>query len=392
MDRSRSRPLGDARLSSSLAMSIAAGVAALIAIFGETDPVTWITVVFSLVGLVPWVLVATGARVDPLLFVGMTMLPAGAVVLLDGNPGGLFPVLITVVWITRRRDGRLVVPLSLVAAAGMTIGCGLVNPGEFEGTVYFLGGVGVAWFAGELLRRQESLVVELREAGERERARAAVEERTRIAREVHDVIAHSLTVTILHVSGARRALNTDPQRAATALEQAEVIGRESLDSIRQVVGLLRCVETDPTAVEEVDEAPLPQISDIPSLVSQYRDAGLKVDASIDLDGVSAGAMTSLTAFRLVQEAMSNSLQHAPGEPVSLSIGLDEDGSVIRMMAENPVGEVDFRGREESRRGLGLTGMTERVRAAGGTIEIGPTSRGTWLVKAELPLDLAQERT
>ena len=78
--------------------------------------------------------------------------------------------------------------------------------------------------------------------------------------------------------------------------------------------------------------------------------------------------------------------------MSLRIGLDEDGSVIRMEAENPVREVDSRRRGEIRRGLGLTGMVERVRASGGSIEAGPTTRGTWLVTAELPVDLVQERS
>ena len=390
MNDSPTRRLGGARLSTTLAMSLAAGGAALIAIFGDADPITWITVVFAVVGLAPWVLEARGVRLEPLLFVVMTMLPAAVIVLLDGNPGGLFPVLITVVRITHHRRGRGVVAIGLLTAVGMTIGCTLVQPGEYEGTVYFLGGIGVAWLAGVLLRRQETLVAELRDATERERAHAAVEERTRIAREVHDVIAHSLTVTLLHVTGARRAMASDPQRAAAALERAEAVGRESLDSIRQVVGLLRNPDAQHAASDRVEAAPLPHVSDIPALVAQYRDAGLQVEASCDIDHVAAGAMTSLTAFRLAQEAMTNSLQHAPGVPLSLHVQLDEDRSAIRLTAENPLSETVPRGRNDQRHGLGLVGMAERVRAAGGSIEVGPTSEGTWRVVAELPLDLARE--
>lgn len=371
-------------------MSVAAGVAALIAIFGDDDPVTWITVAFALVGLVPWVLEARGVRLDPFLFVVMSMLPAAVVVIVDRNPGGLFPVLIAVVWITQRGSSRSVVAFGLAAAAGMTIGCSFVQPSGYEGTVYFLAGIAVSWFAGMLLNRQEALLVELREAAERERGHAAVEERARIAREVHDVIAHSLTVTLLHVAGARRAMASDPQRAATALERAEVVGRESLDSIRQVVGLLRDPDAQRAASDRFDESPLPDISDLQALVAQYRDAGLRVEASCDLGGATAGAMTSLTAFRLVQEAMTNALQHAPGAPFSLRVHVDEERSVIRLTAENPLRESGPRGRDDSRHGLGLMGMTERVRAAGGSVEIGPTSSGTWRIAAELPLDLARE--
>ena len=371
-------------------MSMAAVVAALIAILGDDDQVTWITVVFALVGLVPWVLELRGVRVDSLLFVAMTMLPAAAVVLLDRNPGGLFPAYLAVVWITQRRSSQWVVALGLATTAGMAIGCSFVQPSGYEGTVYFLGGVGVAWLAGALLHRQQALVAELREATERERGHAAMEERTRIAREVHDVVAHSLTVTLLHVTGARRAMTSDPAQAAAALERAETVGRESLDSIRQVVGLLRDPDVRRGASERLDDAPLPDVADIPALVTRYRDAGLHVEASCDLDDVTAGAMTSLTVFRLAQEAMTNSLRHAPGAPLSLHVHADEDRSVICLTAENPVCESVPRGRDNGDGGLGLMGMAERVRAAGGSLEAGPTPNGTWRIAAEIPLDFARE--
>jgi signal transduction histidine kinase len=382
--------LGGGRLSTTVAMSIAAVGAALIAIFGEADPTSWITVLFALVGLVPWALEASGARLAPWVFMAMTMVPAAPVVLLDGNPGGLFPVLIAVVWITYRRSSQLVVVAGLGTAVALTIGCGIAEPDEFEGTVYFMGGIGVAWLAGALLHRQEGLLAELRDASERQRAHAAVEERARIARELHDVIAHSLTVTILHVTGARRALTNHPQRAAEALERAEAVGRESLDSIRQVVGLLRGPGEAAVVSERSDDAPLPQIADIPSLIAQYRHAGLHIEASVTLDGITAGAMASLTIFRLVQEAMTNALRHAPGEPVSLSIRPDENRTVVRITVENPIRGATARRRPGGQQGLGLTGMTERVRTAGGWIEVGPTPLGVWRIEAEVPLDLVRE--
>ncbi len=146
----------------------------------------------------------------------------------------------------------------------------------------------------------------------------------------------------------------------------------------------------PAPLEHFDEAPLPHVSDIPSLVDRYRDAGLQVEASYDLDDVAAGAMTSLTAFRLAQEAMTNALQHAPGAPLSLHVHLDHDRSAICLTAENPLRGSVPRGCNDGRHGLGLVGMAERVRAAGGSLEVGPTPQGTWLVAAELPLDLVPE--
>lgn len=378
------------RVSTTVAMSMAATVAAMIAIFGETDPVTVTSIVFALVGLVPWVLEVSGIRLQPIVFLLLTMFPASVIVLLDENPGGLFPVLIAVVWLLQRTTSRAIIAVALFSALAMTVGHGIAEPSEFQGTVYFLGGIGIAWLSGLLLRRQERLLVELREATERERAHAAVEERTRIAREVHDVIAHSLTVTILHVTGARRALTNDPQRAADALERAEIIGRESLDSIRQVVGILRRVEGSQSSADNSNDTPLPLLSNIPALIDQYRAAGLDIDGQVWLDGVSAGAMTSLTVFRLVQEAMTNALRHAPGAPVSLSICPDQGRSSIRIRVENPLSDDAARRGQGCQQGLGMTGMAERVRACGGSMDIGPTESATWLVDVELPMDLVLE--
>ena len=386
MDESPSPTIGKVQLANSLAVSIAA----VIGILGETDHTSWITVVFTLGGLVPWVFEGRGIRLHPKVFLSMTMLPAGAVVLFDKNPGGLFPAYIAVVWITQRATRWITVAVSLVATTGITIAYGIVETAEFEGTVYFLGGIGVALFAGLLLRRQERLLAELHEATERERVHAASEERTRIAREVHDVIAHSLTVTILHVTGARRALANDPHRAAEALERAEVVGRESLDSIRQVVGLLREANGSTVQVERNGDAPLPLLSNIPSLIDQYRAAGLIIKEHIELEGIAAGAMTSLSVFRLAQEGMTNVLRHAPGSPVSLRIFPNADRSAICVRVENPLCDAAVRRQPASDQGMGLAGMAERVRACGGWIEIGPTESSTWLIDVQLPLDHAME--
>ena len=373
-----------------VATSLAVLIAAVIAIFGGIDYTSWITIFFTFVGLVPWVLESRGIRLHPMLFLSMTMLPAAGVVLFDNNPGGLFPAYIAVVWMTQRTTSWVTVAVSLAATTGMTIGYGIVETAEFDGTVYFLGGIGVALFAGLLLRRQERLLAELHEATERERVHAASEERTRIAREVHDVIAHSLTVTILHVTGARRALLNDPQRAAEALERAEVVGRESLDSIRQVVGLLREVDENSVPLEHNGDALLPLLSNIPLLIDQYRAAGLDIEDHIELEGIAADAMTSLTVFRLAQEGMTNVLRHAPGSSVSLRIHPNADHSVIQVRVENPLCDAAVRRQPAGDQGMGLAGMAERVRACGGWIEIGPTESSTWLIDVQLPLDHAME--
>lgn len=130
------------------------------------------------------------------------------------------------------------------------------------------------------------------------------------------------------------------------------------------------------------------MADIAALVEQFRSAGLQVDAELELDDVVADPTTSLTAYRVVQEALSNALQHAPGAPVTLRVVRDGAGTVLRIVAENPTVAEPSRSRD--RDGLGIRGMNERVRAAGGsveagTVETGAPDRPTWRVDAALPL-------
>lgn len=370
------------RLSTTVVMSIAALCAALIAVFGDKQALGWLTVGFALAGLVPWALEAGGVRLPPGVFLAMTMIPAAVIVLGDRNPGGMFPVMLAIVWVTMSGVGTPFVVATVTTGAALAIGLALLEGTTHEtGTVYFLGGVGVSWMGGAMAHRQERLVAELHAAHRQQAELAAAAERTRIAREVHDVVAHSLTVTMLHVTGARRAMSTDPVRAAEALERAEQVGRESLDSIRRMVGLLRAPETEPGQAPSPGD-PLPELTDIGSLVEQYREAGLRVSADIGIDGVTADPTTSLTAFRVVQEALANVLQHSPGAPVELRLALEGDGTTLRIVAENPTTTVAPR---TDRVGLGLRGMTERVRAVGGSIEAGATDRRTWRIDAALPL-------
>ena len=218
-------------------------------------------------------------------------------------------------------------------------------------------------------RRQHDLVVQLREAQAGLELRAQAEERNRIARELHDVIAHSLTVSLMHVTSARLAVQDDPADALRALEEAERLGRDSLDEVRHVVGLLRHGgASDPTT-------PLPGSLDVPALVERYRTAGADVQASIDGDLEALPGTVGLAAYRILQEALTNAVKHAPGARVSVRVALRPESLCL---------DVDTAGPPRRGAGLGLVGMRERAHALGGTVEAGPGGSG-WLVHAELPL-------
>jgi len=219
-------------------------------------------------------------------------------------------------------------------------------------------------------RRQRDLALELREAQAGLAKRAQAEERNRIARELHDVIAHSLTVSLLHVSSARLALRDDPADAERALAEAERLGRASLDEVRHTVGLLhRDGSMDPTT-------PLPGSIDVAALVEGFRAAGADVHATVDGDLGTLPATVGLAAYRILQEALTNAAKHAPRARATVDLAIDRD--MVRL-------DVDSSGAPGRGAGLGLPGMRERAASLGGTCQAGPGGSG-WRVHAELPLE------
>jgi signal transduction histidine kinase len=219
------------------------------------------------------------------------------------------------------------------------------------------------------------LVSALSEAQARLRDAAAVAERQRIARDVHDVVGHSLTVMLLNVMGARRVLNVDPGAAADALERAERVGRDSLDSVRAVVGLLRTPGED-----EEGRPPAPGAADIAALARTATDAGLSVRVEVEGDLDLVDPYAGLAAFRLVQEAISNVEHHAPKAEVLVRI--TNDGERLGVSVQN--GPAEQAGKQTAGGGTGLTSMRERITALGGTFSAGPNGDG-WRVDGSIPL-------
>ena len=235
----------------------------------------------------------------------------------------------------------------------------------------------LAWIAGTAFsvlgcvfgRRQHELVVELHAAQDGLAQRAQAEERARIARELHDVIAHSLTVSLLHVSSARLALADAPDDAARALEEAERLGRATLEEVRHAVGTLhRDGAPDPSK-------PLPGSTDLPALIASFTAAGADVHATVDADLDGLPATVGLAAYRIVQEALTNAVKHAPATRATVHLAVG--GGAVHI-------DVDSAGPPGNGRGLGLIGMRERAEAVGGTCAAGPGGSG-WRVHAELPV-------
>ena len=235
-------------------------------------------------------------------------------------------------------------------------------------------GVTVSVLSAMLIRHEFLLVEQLRAAQAglaEERTRA--QERNRVARELHDVIAHSLTVSLLHVTSARLAVDHEPADAARALAEAERLGRQSLDEVRAIVGLLHSEPQDGPATPA---PPVPGLDQLPRLVEQLRRAGTDVRLTVDGDLATPPATTGSTAYRIIQEALTNAAKHAPCCAVRIRVAMTGGSVELR---------VDSAGLPGHGSGLGIESMAERARAVGGTCRAGPGGSG-WLVRASLPCD------
>lgn len=240
-------------------------------------------------------------------------------------------------------------------------------------------GILLGWLVGVMLQYQRLFLYQERENQSARAAQAAAAERNRIAREVHDVIAHSLTVTLLHVTAARHALTSDRDvdEAADALVDAERLGRQAMADIRRTVGLL---DSGPAAAGVE-----PGADDIPALVDDFVNAGLTVNRRFSGDLAIASAAVGLALYRICQESLANIAKHAPGAEVELSVAMDEGSALVRVRNTVPRGLPTQLGR-----GTGVAGMRHRADGLGGRIRIGPEAGG-WLVRAEFPLGDRPER-
>jgi signal transduction histidine kinase len=238
----------------------------------------------------------------------------------------------------------------------------------------------VAWVIGFAVGEKYREVDEAEERAalaEREREeralRAVADERARIARELHDVVGHSVSVMTVQASAVRRLLDQDQERVSEALQVVEQTGREALAEMRRMVGVLRHAEEAPAL------APQPSLGEIERLVRHARDRGLPVEVSIEGDPVELPTGIDLTAYRLVQEGLTNAIKHARARQAEVVIRY-ENGHVELTVSDDGRGGGDGGGS-----GHGLVGMRERVHVYGGELEAGPRPEGGFRLRARLPV-------
>jgi signal transduction histidine kinase len=252
---------------------------------------------------------------------------------------------------------------------------------NWQGMAWGLVLFGGAWLAGRAVRSRRLLIADLRqtardlELARDENARVAVaDERSRIARELHDVVAHAVSVMVVQAGAAQRTLSSDPPRAESAMVAVQDSGRQALAELRRLLGILRPDGGPAPALE-----PQPGLADLDALAQRMGEAGLHVSISQHgrADALSPGV--DLAAYRIVQEALTNVLKHAHAASAAVAVRYSGD-SVELEVTDDGQGPAPVNGH----RGHGLLGLRERAALYGGELAAGPGATGGFVVRARLP--------
>jgi len=316
--------------------------------------------------------------------VGALVLLRAALDAIPAQTTSTLPLLVVALFATavhspRLRDAAAAGAFCAVATvAGIALGSDEpANPADFVVVSVLLG---AAWLVGVLVRRRTALTGQLRERGRAaERARdeeaqaAVAEERVRIARELHDVLAHSVSIISVQAGAAERQAPKDPERARAAVAQVRRTAEEVQGDLVRLLDVLRHPGADTLA-------PQPGLPELEDLVAQAREAGLPVTLRLDRSlAPEVPEGVALAAFRIVQEGLTNVRRHAGDVPTDVRV--TAQGAGLRVEVVNLPGVSGGRGS-----GLGLVGMDERVRVHGGDLRTGPDATGRWVVDAVLPLE------
>ena len=363
--------------------------------FGSIEPVSLVLILLQTVPLVarriapvPVFIVTFGALLGHGLFAGETF---------NSSLGAL----VALFTVAERESRRVSVGAASVAAAGIAaLIIGRVGlPAGLSGLVQSLLTVFVVWLVGtwaQERRRYIGTVEERAVRAEQEReqrsALAVTEERERIARELHDVVSHHVSVIVIQAGAALRALDRRPAETRTALEAIDGSARAAMTEMRRMLGILGRGgdpgRPDGAGGVTADDAlaPMPGLARLGELLEQVRATGQRVELAVDGDPVALDPGLDLTAYRIVQEALTNTLKHAPDGHVGVAIRYQPDALVIQVVDDGGRGRSGAAPAlgHEADPGRGLIGMVERAALFGGRLEAGRHGAG-FRVVARLPL-------
>jgi signal transduction histidine kinase len=272
----------------------------------------------------------------------------------------------------------------LTIAAGLTIASNFSNPLLYRGTQSLelefgaglaLTGAALGW--GLFVRARRQLVQSLRAQAGREAEEARAAERRRIAREMHDVLAHRLSLLSVHAGALEFNSDAPSEEVAEAAGVIRESARAALDELRGVIGVLR-----EDSAESLTQPPQPTLADIPALVEESRAAGMRITAEIEIGDVEPAGAVGRTAYRIVQEGLTNARKHAPGAAVTLTVHAPHGDLQVEVRSLAPVAVAS--GPTLPGAGTGLIGLAERVTLAGGELQHGVDPEGAFVLRARLP--------
>ena len=271
--------------------------------------------------------------------------------------------------------------LGATATAGVIVTTSIADIGEDGSDWPFLTLVfGAMWAAGlaarryrELAERTAAYAEELRSLQAEREELAVRAERTRIARELHDVVAHCVSTIVVQAEAGQALIERDPPRATESFVAIQDTGRQALVELRRLLGLLRSHDSGE------HEPPQPSLGNLEALVEEVRRTGLSVDLEIEGDRRALPHGVDLSAYRIVQESLTNTIKHADARRARVALRFEADDLSIEVEDDGVAAPVPRPG------GHGLRGMAERARLLGGTVETGRAPQGGYAVRAKLPL-------
>lgn len=303
---------------------------------------------------------------------------------LSGNPG---PVAVGLSTTASMRRDRVLVAVAALASVGFAVPV-MADLGRFDLTTLIAGAAeaGAAAFVGAYIGTRRELEASLRDRAERIEAqrelrdeRARVGERARIAREMHDVLAHKVSLIALHAGALEVNTRADPARAEQAAGLIRTTAHQALDELRSVLGVLR------SADGRGEPAARTQRPDIGRLVESSRDAGVPAELHDELTVPSdLSEVTAWAAYRVVQEGLTNVHKHAPGASAVVALRGDERAGLAVSVTNRASASDPTAAPLQPGSGAGLVGLRERMRLIGGTLRCGPEAGGGWRLEAWLP--------
>jgi signal transduction histidine kinase len=304
-----------------------------------------------------------------------------------GLPPVILGVAILVAVYSVAAYGERWVSLAGLAAAAVGSAAVQLTPGRFENPTPVVNTLilGAAWLLGHFVDVRRAYTDQLERTAKLERTRAELarravtEERLRLARELHDVVAHSISVIAVQSGVGAHVASTQPEEAAKALAAIEATSRAALVELRRLLGVLR-QEGEPQG----DLAPVPGLADLDSLLAEVAKAGLGVRLRVEGTPSELPAGVDLSAYRIVQEALTNVVKHAGEARAQVTIGYRDQDILVEVTDDGP-GVTAPTGDGRAEVGHGLIGMRERVQVFGGDLEAGPRPGGGFRVAARLPL-------